>query len=163
MNYTFVKSPIGQLLLAGERGKLMHLGFQSGPKARGADPEWEREDGLFVEAKRQLDAYFDGTLREFELELAPAGTNFQRQVWRALLEIPFGETVSYGDLARQIGNPKAVRAVGGANGANPIAIVQPCHRVIGSSGGLTGFGGGLDVKRALLEHESHRSGLFASS
>lgn len=161
MNYTFIKSPIGQLLLAGERGKLMHLAFQSGPKARGADTEWEREDGLFLDAQRQLDAYFAGSLQRFELALDPQGTEFQRSVWSALLTIPFGETVSYGELAQQIGKPKAVRAVGGANGANPIAIIQPCHRVIGSTGDLTGFGGGLDLKRTLLEHESNYTGLFA--
>ncbi|MCR9279927.1 MAG: methylated-DNA--[protein]-cysteine S-methyltransferase [Pseudomonadaceae bacterium] len=162
MYYTFVGSPIGQLLLAGEDDALSILAFQSGPKARGADTHWERDDERFAEAGRQLAEYFAGKRRQFELPLAPSGTPFQLSVYEALARVPYGETVSYLDLAKEIGNPKAVRAVGGANGANPLAIVLPCHRVIGSSGSLTGFGGGLDVKRFLLELETNNSGLFAS-
>jgi methylated-DNA-[protein]-cysteine S-methyltransferase len=107
-----------------------------------------------LEAERQLDEYFAGTRRTFELPLELAGTEFQRSVWRALLTIPYGETRSYGQIARQIGRPAAVRAVGAANGRNPLAIVAPCHRVVGSTGKLTGFAGGLRAKAFLLELES---------
>jgi O-6-methylguanine DNA methyltransferase len=125
-----------------------------------ADPAGgERSDGnaLLVEAVRQLRAYFAGELRAFNLALDPAGTEFQKRVWKALLEIPYGETRSYGDLAEAIGSPKAVRAVGAANGANPIAIIVPCHRVIGAGGQLVGYGGGLPLKRRLLELEAQAS------
>lgn len=162
MYYTFVGSPIGQLLLAGEHDELSILAFQSGPKARGAGTDWIRDDERFTEASRQLDEYFAGKRRSFDLPLAPSGTPFQLSVYEVLARVPYGETVSYLDLAKEIGNPKAVRAVGGANGANPLAIVLPCHRVIGSGGSLTGFGGGLEVKRFLLELETNNSGLFAS-
>lgn len=162
MYYTFVGSPIGQLLLAGEGDALSTLAFQTGPKARGAGTDWVREDARFAEASRQLREYFAGERRVFDLDLAPSGTPFQLSVYDALARVPYGETVTYLDLAKEIGNPKAVRAVGGANGANPLAIVLPCHRVIGSSGSLTGFGGGLEVKRYLLELETNNSGLFAS-
>ncbi|MDX1983869.1 MAG: methylated-DNA--[protein]-cysteine S-methyltransferase, partial [Bryobacteraceae bacterium] len=107
----------------------------------------------FREVIRQLDAYFKGALHDFDVPLAPLGTPFQRNVWSALREIPYGRTISYGELARRIGNPSASRAVGLANGSNPIAIIVPCHRVIGANGKLTGFGGGLDVKRKLLDLE----------
>ena len=107
----------------------------------------------FAAVRRQLDAYFGGTLRRFDIPLAPRGTEFQLAVWEALTHIPYGETITYSDLAIRIGNPAAVRAVGAANGANPIPIVVPCHRVIGADGSLTGFGGGLPAKRALLELE----------
>ncbi len=162
MYYTFTASPIGQLLLASEDEALSILAFQTGPKARGAATEWQRDDGRFKDAAQQLEEYFSGTRRDFDLELAPSGTPFQLSVYQALARVPYGETVTYLDLAKEIGNPKAVRAVGGANGANPLAIVLPCHRVIGSSGSLTGFGGGLEVKRFLLELETNNSGLFAS-
>lgn len=110
-------------------------------------------------AARQLDEYFAGERREFDLPLAPRGTGFQERVWRALLAIPFGVTRSYGELARTIGRPSASRAVGAANGKNPIAIIVPCHRVIGANGTLTGYGGGLPIKRWLLEHEAKLAGL----
>lgn len=116
-----------------------------------------RDDGPFRAAREQLEAYFAGELEEFTLELAPAGTPFQQRVWRALLEIPFGTTESYGALARRIGLPQAARAVGLANGRNPISIVIPCHRVIGADGSLTGYGGGLERKRWLLAHEQHHA------
>jgi methylated-DNA-[protein]-cysteine S-methyltransferase len=117
------------------------------------DPAWVESAAPFGEPIRQLKAYFAGTLRQFDLPLAPAGTPFQQTVWQALREIPYGETVSYGQLARGIGRPAAVRAVGAANGRNPLAIVVPCHRVIGSDGRLVGYGGGLPAKSMLLELE----------
>ena len=161
MFYSFMDSPIGQLTLAGDRDVLKVIGFSSGSKARGADADWERFDEPFRRAKKQLVEYFAGDRRDFELVLAPDATPFQASVLEALQEIPYGETRSYGDVARSIGNPKAVRAVGSANGNNPLPIVIPCHRVVGSNGTLTGFGGGLPAKRFLLDLESSHSGLFA--
>jgi len=160
--YSYLDSPIGPLLLAGTRHALKVIGFSSGDKARGALPEWDRFDEPFRRVKRELKEYFAGERRRFEVPLEPAGTEFQRQVWQALTDIPYGETCSYREIAEIIGNPKAVRAVGAANGANPIPIIVPCHRVIGSDGSLTGFGGGLDAKRYLLDLELSHSGLFAA-
>lgn len=162
MFYSYMDSPIGRLLLAGDRDSLKVVGFSSGGKARGADPEWERFDEPFRQVKRQLAEYFEGTRKAFDLPLAPEATPFQARVLAALREIPYGETRSYKDVAVALGNPKAVRAVGGANGSNPIPIVIPCHRVIGSDGTLTGFGGGLDTKRFLLDLERRHSGLFGN-
>ncbi len=161
MFYTYIASPLGQLLLAGDGKQLQVIGFSKGSQARRAEPDWERDDTPFATVKRPLDEYFAGKRREFELDLAPTGTPFQLSVLDELLKIPYGETCSYRDIATAIGNPKAVRAVGGANGSNPIPIVIPCHRVIGSNGSLTGFGGGLASKRFLQELELSRSGLFA--
>lgn len=153
MNYTYFESPIGRLLLVGDESSLSLIGFPSG-KGR-VEPErgWEQQEATFGEVKQQLTEYFDGRRTEFELELAPTGTEFQLKVLDALTEIPFGETRSYQDIAISIGRPKAVRAVGAANGRNPLPIVIPCHRVIGANGSLTGFGGGLPAKTWLLEHE----------
>ncbi|HEY5646606.1 MAG TPA: methylated-DNA--[protein]-cysteine S-methyltransferase [Pseudomonadales bacterium] len=162
MFYSYMDSPIGRLLLAGDRNSLQLIGFSSGGKARGADPEWERFDEPFRQVKQQLSEYFEGRRRAFDLALAPDATPFQARVLEALRAIPYGETRSYKDVAVAVGNPKAVRAVGGANGNNPIPIVIPCHRVIGSDGGLTGFGGGLDTKRFLLDLERRHSGLFGN-
>jgi methylated-DNA-[protein]-cysteine S-methyltransferase len=146
-------TPVGRLLLAGERGALHRVSFQSG-----RDPDiaegWQRTEDPFREAIAQLEAYFAGRLRRFDLALAPEGTPFQREVWSALTAIPYGETISYSELARRVGRPAASRAVGAANGRNPIPIIIPCHRVIGANGSLTGFGGGLGIKRRLLELES---------
>jgi methylated-DNA-[protein]-cysteine S-methyltransferase len=152
--YTHYRSPVGALLLAGNTVGLQLLSFQTGPKARQPENGWERNHTVFHSAVEQLDAYFAGALQDFSLALSPAGTPFQLRVWQELQRIPYGETISYGELAGRIGNPAASRAVGLANGANPIAIIVPCHRVIGASGKLTGFGGGLDIKRRLLDHES---------
>jgi methylated-DNA-[protein]-cysteine S-methyltransferase len=160
LKYTYMDSPIGRLLLAGDDEYLRVLAFSSGPKARGADPQWQRSDALFRAAKQQLTEYFAGTRQEFDLPLSPQASEFQSRVLDELLQIPYGETRSYLDIARAIGNPKAVRAVGGANGNNPIAIIIPCHRVIGANGSLTGFGGGMDTKRFLLDLERSHSGLF---
>ena len=151
--YTYTPSTVGALLLAGDGRALSRLAFAGGRGPGKPDEGWERAEAPFAEAIRQLAAYFAGTLREFRLALAPDGTPFQLSVWRALLEIPYGETVSYGDVARRIGKPDAVRAVGAANGQNPIAIVIPCHRVIGRDGKLTGYGGGIAVKDTLLALE----------
>lgn len=161
MYYSYYSSPVGPLLLTAEKTVLCGLHFSTGNKAKGADASWERYDEPFRRVKKQLGEYFAGTRKTFELELDPPGTEFQRSVLAALQEIPYGETRSYMDIAERIGNPKAVRAVGGANGNNPIAVIIPCHRVIGKNGSLTGFGGGLEVKRQLLRLETERSGLFA--
>ena len=153
MHYSHMDSPVGRLLLAGDEAGLRLISFPAGRTAREAAPGWRRDDAPFAEAVGQLRAYFAGELTEFDLHMAPRGTAFQLAVWQALQRIPYGETRSYGELARTIGRPKAGRAVGAANGSNPLPIVVPCHRVIGSTGKLTGFGGGLDTKAALLTLE----------
>ena len=153
-----VDSPVGGLrLLAGGNG-LREISFERGrrPKPRLPDGATRSEEP-FREAIRQLDAYFAGELETFDLALAPEGTPFQLGVWRLLAKIPYGETTSYGELARRLDRPDAARAVGAANGSNPIPIVIPCHRVVGANGSLTGFGGGLDAKRWLLRHEAART------
>ena len=150
MKYTYMKSPIGRLLLAGDEDGLRLIGFPEGKMVIEPEADWIESRRTFDEAIRQLEAYFSGERREFDLPLLPQGTPFQLRVWAQLREIPYGETISYGELATRLGNPKASRAVGMANGRNPLPIVVPCHRVIGSSGKLTGFGGGLPTKAALL-------------
>jgi methylated-DNA-[protein]-cysteine S-methyltransferase len=149
-------SPIGELLLTGDGTSLTRLAMHE----HGSQPQgdWRRDEAAFMAAHEQLTAYFAGELRAFDLPLAPAGTAFQRQVWQSLLAIAFGQTESYGALARRIGSPKAARAVGRANGRNPIAIIIPCHRVIGANGSLTGYGGGIKRKRWLLAHEGDTVG-----
>jgi methylated-DNA-[protein]-cysteine S-methyltransferase len=147
--YDIVSSPIGGLVLVGDGESLTRLDFDPAH----VQPGWRLEPGVFAEARDQLDAYFAGELRTFDLPLAPVGTPFQRQVWDALADIPYGETTSYGELAESIGRPGSARAVGAANGRNPIAIVVPCHRVIGADRTLTGYAGGLDAKRTLLALE----------
>lgn len=150
--YTAMKSPIGELRLLSDGKALTGLYMGSyGPKPTKA---WQRGGALLERAEKQLRQYFDGTRKNFDLPLAGEGTEFQKKVWKALCDIPYGETISYGELARRIGQPKASRAVGLANGSNPISIVVPCHRVIGANGTLTGYGGGLPRKKWLLEHES---------
>jgi methylated-DNA-[protein]-cysteine S-methyltransferase len=149
-----IDSPIGRLLLAGDGASLIQVGFQSGPRPLQPSDDWIADSAPFRLAIEQLGEYFAGERRRFDLTLAPQGTEFQRRVWRALIEIPYGKTVSYGELARCIGKPSAPRAVGLANGANPLPIIVPCHRVIGADGSLTGFGGGLPIKRKLLALEA---------
>ena len=161
MYYTYAASPIGQLLLAGSADALQVIGFPHGDKARRADIGWERYGEPFKKTARQLNEYFAGERREFELDLAPDGTTFQVEVLEALRGIPYGETCTYRDIAVAVGRPKAVRAVGNANGRNPLPIVIPCHRVIGSDGSLTGFGGGIEVKRYLLDLEQQHCVPFA--
>lgn len=155
MFYSFAPSPLGDLLLAGCESKLRVLRFPAagGNERTAPDPAWRPRDSVFVEARSQLAAYFAGQLRRFTLAVAPDATPFQTEVLRALRAIPYGETRTYGDVARDIGRPRAVRAVGGANARNPLPIVIPCHRVVGADGGLTGFGGGLAAKRHLLRLE----------
>ena len=151
--YRVIDSPIGSLLLAGDSGALRRLSFirEGLPHPDGS---WSPDiRGTLDGVCRELDSYFAGRLKRFGTPVAPDGTPFQQRVWRALCDIPYGATTSYGELARTIRAEKAVRAVGAANGANPIAIIIPCHRVIGANGSLTGFGGGLPVKRALLDLE----------
>lgn len=160
MFYTSIESPVGKLLLAGDALGLRQLSFESSKRAASVRPDWSEDKAPFAEVIRQLRAYFSGELKAFDLPLAPEGTEFQLLVWNSLRRIPYGETISYAQLAENIGNPKAVRAVGLANGCNPIPIIIPCHRVIGSDGSLTGFGGGLPNKRKLLALESRQMSLL---
>jgi methylated-DNA-[protein]-cysteine S-methyltransferase len=146
-------SPLGDLLLTSDGQALTGLHMDASRHPPPVDGDWVSAEEPFEEIRRQLDEYFAGRRTRFDLELAPLGTAFQRRVWSALQEIPYGETRSYLDIARSIGSPKAVRAVGGANGRNPIAVVIPCHRVIAADGSLGGYGGGLDRKRLLLDLE----------
>ena len=152
-SYTEMESPIGPLLLAAHDGGLTQILFVKGRRVVRADPAWHEDRRPLEETIRQLSAYFSGELQRFTLPLAPEGTPFQLEVWRRLCDIPYGETLSYGEIARRIGRPTASRAVGLANGANPLPIVIPCHRVIGSTGKLTGYGGGLFTKEKLLALE----------
>jgi methylated-DNA-[protein]-cysteine S-methyltransferase len=155
LQFRTVDSAVGRLTLAGVDGRLMHLRMVDQTYEPSRDG-WEADDDAFPDAVEQLEAYFGGDRTEFDLALELVGTAFQRKVWAALLTIPYGETRSYGEIARQIGAPTAFRAVGLANGHNPIGIIVPCHRVIGSNGNLIGYGGGLDRKRALLAMEKSR-------
>jgi methylated-DNA-[protein]-cysteine S-methyltransferase len=158
VNYAYLETPIGTLLIAGDDDAVHRIAFPQHGRAAKPEAEWqELQRGPVAEAARQLREYFAGKRAEFDLPLAPAGTVFQRSVWRQLQEIPYGETISYGELARRVGNPKASRAVGTANGMNPLPIVIPCHRVIAGDGTLGGFGGGLPTKRTLLALESRAS------
>jgi methylated-DNA-[protein]-cysteine S-methyltransferase len=150
-----VDSPVGPLTLAGRDDRLMHLRMVDQTYEPSRDG-WEVDESAFPDVVEQLAEYFAGERTVFDLELHMVGTAFQRRVWTALQSIPYGETCTYGDIAREIGSPGAFRAVGLANGHNPIGIVVPCHRVIGANGSLTGYGGGLDRKRALLELEKSR-------
>lgn len=156
LQFRTVDSPVGLLTLAGRDGRLMHLRMvdQTYEPSRTG---WEPDPTAFPDAVEQLKAYFAGDLFVFDLDLDLVGTAFQRRVWEALLTIPHGQTRSYGEIAAQIGSPGASRAVGLANGHNPIGIIVPCHRVIGANGSLTGYGGGLDRKRALLALERSRN------
>ena len=147
-------SPVADLYLVEERGQLVEISFYQ-PEHR--EEMKEKRTELLEEVERQLQEYFAGRLQHFDLPLHPQGTEFQKKVWKALMSIPYGETRSYGEIAKQIGNEKAVRAVGGANHVNPISIVIPCHRVIGKNGSLTGYGGGLEIKETLLTLERKKS------
>jgi methylated-DNA-[protein]-cysteine S-methyltransferase len=153
VRYTNFPSAIGDLLVVGDDEALSGLHFPSGSRAMAPDPAWTRDDGLLPEVRRQLTAYFAGDLTEFDLPLAPHGSPFQVRVWDLLLTIPYGHTSTYGALARRLGDPKLSRAVGLANGSNPIPIIIPCHRVIGADGSLTGYGGGMPRKQWLLALE----------
>jgi len=154
MIYTTFDSPIGQLLLCGDGERLHGLYMQDGNKPFHPRAVWERDDDAFADAREQLGEYFRGERREFDIPLALNGSDYQLRVWRALQEIPYGETRSYGQIAKQIGDPEGARSVGWANGSNPIALIVPCHRVIGANGKLVGYGGGLENKRRLLDLEA---------
>lgn len=152
--FTVVASPVGDLTLTGTGEVLTGCWFERHGKPTDIDPDLRRDHDAFAEAASQLSAYFAGELTEFDLRLWPVGTAFQLRVWERLRAIPYGETRSYGDLAVELGSPGASRAVGLANGRNPLSIIVPCHRVIGADGRLTGYGGGMDRKRALLDLEA---------
>jgi methylated-DNA-[protein]-cysteine S-methyltransferase len=153
VRYSVFESPIGQLVLSRREDALSGIAFSDSKKAPEIGLSWSRDDGAFARVAEQLSAYFAGELTRFELDLAPQGTVFQQRVWAALQRIPYGATTTYGKLAQSLGDPRSTRAVGLANGRNPIPIVIPCHRVIGADGGLTGYGGGMHRKQWLLAHE----------
>ncbi|MGB0133133.1 methylated-DNA--[protein]-cysteine S-methyltransferase [Dokdonella sp.] len=157
MIYDTMETPIGNIVLAGDGHALQHVGLPDARRPLAIPSEWKRDPSRLAEATKQFSAYFRGELIEFNLPLDAAGTEFQKRVWLALGGIPYGTTISYAELARRIDNPKASRAVGLANGANPLSIVVPCHRVIGANGSMTGYGGGLSAKRFLLDLESRHA------
>lgn len=152
--YSHFDSPIGRLVLVGDDKRLSGLYFPGDRRQARMPADWVEDERPFAAARRQLQAYFDGTLTEFDVAVAPAGDDFQRSAWAELAKIPYGETVSYGEIARRMGQEaSASRAVGAAMGANPVPIILPCHRVVGADGSLTGFGGGLEIKQFLLDLE----------
>jgi methylated-DNA-[protein]-cysteine S-methyltransferase len=153
MRFTTIDSPVGPLRLVADDAGLRQLEFQEGRSPGPVPPEWHEDRRALTPVVRQLEEYFAGRRKVFDLDLAPEGTEFQRRVWERLLEIPYGETISYGTLALRVGNANASRAVGLANGRNPIAIIIPCHRVIGADGSPVGYGGGLWRKQRLLDLE----------
>jgi methylated-DNA-[protein]-cysteine S-methyltransferase len=156
---TSIDSPVGTLTLSASDGYVTGMYMHGQRHAPQGGPEGRRDDAWFADVVGQLRAYFDGDLTAFEIPIRLEGTDFQCEVWSHLQDIPYGETISYGELARRVGSPKASRAVGLANGRNPVSIIVPCHRVIGSNGQLTGYGGGLERKTWLLDHEAaHRTG-----
>jgi methylated-DNA-[protein]-cysteine S-methyltransferase len=159
--HAVVQSQIGELLLVGDGTSL--TGLYTAEHVRRPTALGDRDDLAFEQARRELSEYFDGSRTEFEIELSPAGTVFQQQVWNELRRIGFGQTATYREVAERIGRPTAVRAVGMANGRNPISIVVPCHRVLGTDGTLTGYAGGLEAKRWLLAHEGHTPGTARGS
>lgn len=152
MRYAIAPSPLGDIILSGA-DRLSRVDFADSRNAAQLGSDGHRDDRAFAQAREQLRAYFAAELTSFDLDLDLHGTEFQRRVWAALLRIPYGQTTTYGRLAEELGDPKAVRAVGAANGRNPISIIVPCHRVIGADGRLTGYGGGLERKQWLLAHE----------
>ena len=153
-----VPAPVGPLLVATSPTGLRRIAFGAGPRGAEPEPGWIEDARAVAGAAAQLEAWFAGALRRFELALDTSGTEFQRAVWTAVAAIPYGETASYADVALAAGRPRASRAVGAANGANPLPIVVPCHRVVGADGSLTGFAGGLETKRRLLAHEAGHAG-----
>ena len=158
--YAQLESPLGELLLVGDGRALTRLHMQAGRARLAVDRGWTYAPEAFARVRAQLEEYFAGERRGFaDIPLELRGSGFQRRVWRALTEIPYGETISYGELARRVGQPGQARAVGTANARNPIAVIVPCHRVIGADGSLTGYGGGLPLKRKLLEHEARVAGI----
>ena len=155
--YRIIESPVGFVTIAGDDDTITGVRMEDQAHPPAGLEDWEPDERAFQRVVDQLEAYFAGELTDFDVTLRLEGTEFQRRVWAGLLEIPYGETISYGELATRIGQPTASRAVGLANGRNPVSIIVPCHRVIGASGALTGYGGGLDRKRTLLDLErAHR-------
>lgn len=154
MYYDFLETPIGRMTLFSDGEALCAIDLPEARRPRGVDARCVRNPALFDAARAQLGEYFVGQRQTFDLPLAPRGTTFQMRVWDALCTIPYGQTISYAELAQRVGNPRASRAVGLANGANPIAPIIPCHRVIGANGSLTGYGGGMSAKRFLLDLEA---------
>lgn len=159
MKYTYIDSPIGALLVTRDEGGITGLDLPTARYPRRVQDDWDRDDAAFDDVRAQLGEYFAGTRQLFELPLNAQGNAFQHAVWQALSDIPYGQTTSYGKVAASIGHPDGARAVGVANGRNPIPIIVPCHRVIGADGALVGYGGGLETKRWLLDHEAHHAGL----
>lgn len=151
--YDYLETPIGRLLLVGDGDALVDIDLPHARNPLQIGADWQHDGTSLAGGKQQLGEYFDGQRADFEVPLAPRGTAFQLAVWQALRDIPYASTISYGELARRIGNPNASRAVGMANGANPLSIIVPCHRVIGSNGDMTGYGGGVETKRFLLDLE----------
>jgi methylated-DNA-[protein]-cysteine S-methyltransferase len=158
MLYTLLDSPLGALLVTRDDGGITGLYLPTGKNAVAPAPSWVPDDAAFADIRGQVAEYFSGRRQNFVLPLNPTGTAFQRTVWLALREIPYGQTTSYGRTAAAIGHPNASRAVGLANGQNPISIVVPCHRVIGANGSMIGYGGGIEAKRWLIAHEAHHAG-----
>jgi methylated-DNA-[protein]-cysteine S-methyltransferase len=151
--YATISSPLGELLVVGDGESLRALHLQAGSRPGAIGESWRRADQPFAAVRDQLDQYFAGERSVFELALAPSGTPFQDRVWRELQRIPYGQAISYSELARRVGRPTAARAAGAANARNPISILIPCHRVVGAGGGLSGYAGGIERKRRLLEFE----------
>lgn len=158
--YNWTDSPLGRILLSGDERGLSRVQLETDSRGVTPDEDAVEDADMFRDAVEQLRAYFAGELRQFDLKLNPQGTDFQQRAWAELRRIPYGQTITYGEQARRLGDPKACRAVGAANGQNPLGIIVPCHRVIGSTGKLTGFAGGLEAKAWLLNHEA---GLFRAS
>ena len=156
MRYDYCESPCGRMLLVADGDALCGVYFVGQKHLRQVDPAWRRDPDAapLVQAKRELEEYFDGKRKKFDVPLAPQGTPFQRAVWRAIAGVPFGETISYAELARRAGRPGSARAAGAATGRNPIGVIVPCHRIVGADGSLTGYAGGVDKKRALLALEA---------
>jgi methylated-DNA-[protein]-cysteine S-methyltransferase len=156
--WSLIESPFQKFAAwVDEEGRLLRFNLRATGAAK-VDPEAENNSRKLADVQRQVNQYAHGKRRDFEFDLLPEGPEFDRKVWKALLDIPFGTTTSYGAIAKKVGSPNAARAVGAANGANPIALIVPCHRVIGADGSLTGYGGGLPLKRKLLEHEARVCG-----
>jgi len=154
MQYDLVSTPLGPVMVAGDPTGVKLITFMKGDGERRPESSWKRDPGALRRASNEIRAYFAGELEEFEMKLSLEGTPFQKRVWKAVARVPYGKTASYGQIARRLGKPDACRAVGAANGSNPIPIVIPCHRIIGSTGKLTGYGGGLWIKEALLKLEN---------
>tara|TARA_Y100001960_G_scaffold185754_1_gene194642 strand:+ start:378 stop:869 length:492 start_codon:yes stop_codon:yes gene_type:complete len=156
LKYSKIASPVGDVLIVWNSTGLTQISFQQGCKVIHASPTWEQCTEPDFGAGVQLTAYFKGTLTDFDLPLAPEGTDFQRQVWKELASVPFGETMSYSELAARLGKPTSSRAIGAANARNPLPVVVPCHRIVGINGNLTGYSAGLAIKKFLLKHECHQ-------